>query len=1143
MSEECGVAVGIRIRPFNERERKLGAQLCVDVDGPATILQNPPDVAEADGKGKEAKKFTFDASFWSFDDFDEDPSGYMRSKPGGRYADQQIVFDTFGNKVLDNAWEGYHCCLFAYGQTGAGKSYSMVGYGANKGIVPMACEEIFRRIGVNTDPGLRYEVLVSMVEIYNEQVQDLLVKATGRPKKGLEIRESQQLGIYIEGVAKRPVETYKAIESVVEEGTENRSVGSTLMNATSSRAHTVLTIEFKQVSEVSGATGMKVSMINLVDLAGSEKAGQTGASGDRLKEGCAINKSLSALGNVIEKLADKATSKSKTAVLIPYRDSKLTRLLQNALGGSSKTVMICAISPASSNYEETLSTLRYADRAKRIKNSATINENPQDKLIRQLREENMNLKNLVGSGPQIVEVAGSEAERLEKEAEILALEDALREMQLSFKERLKKAKSDAAKAKAADKEKADLNMPHIANLNEDELLTNRVQFAFKEGNTRIGRAGDGKNDPEVVLASLGIHAEHAVVTNTGGSCVLVSIGAASATTFVNGNTPPADGTGTKLNHGDRVVFGQTIFIFVDPAKGSAKSILASGEVHYAGARKEMAERQGELSGPSEEELAENRRKAEELEKRAREAEAAHQAAESNAAQELRQREVEYKAQIERLQEDWDQKLKDRELATVSGETAAAEQIKAHAAEMQRLEREFAERQRLADEVAQRRIEELERKAAKAAAEEEDHRQHELNMRKLEEQLMFVMPLVKEANLIAAELQRPHRLETRMQVELSGERSRGTIRVTAAVLQEGVRLYEWTPETLENRVFLLRELLQKCEEEGVEVASALRNEEDPLWDPVEVERLIGVAQVLLEGLLLQVDNQLDARILSTDGHQSGSLRVELWPVAQDGSPGIPDEEVVDDVEDLLGTKMSILLKVAHAAELPEELCNDVRVEYDYFIDEKPHQVPRVEGHDRSPKFGYQQTFVQDPVTSRFLEYLRAKTLVFRIYGRDAAAEKKLQDWQDAAAVTVANERAAQEAAEAKAVVFFDNGANVTNGTNGQWTDHMDSGLASNEETSEVPAPRAAPMLDATLSTLDGTMSPMASPEAPNPISPTAPMPPMIEPPVAEVSQETPKASELPSISQLRREQEKAAAEILEPDLQSKRKRKSKTCSIQ
>merc|ERR1719465_131577 len=150
-----------------------------------------------------------------------------------------------------------------------------------------------------------------MLEIYNEAIQDLLIPPATRPKKGLEIRESKQLGIFVDGITKRPVESYDAIRKATDDGTRNRTVGSTLMNATSSRAHTVLIIEFKQVSTVGGKRGQKVSMMNLVDLAGSEKAGQTGASGDRLKEGCAINKSLSALGNVIEKLAEKSSGGAK----------------------------------------------------------------------------------------------------------------------------------------------------------------------------------------------------------------------------------------------------------------------------------------------------------------------------------------------------------------------------------------------------------------------------------------------------------------------------------------------------------------------------------------------------------------------------------------------------------------------------------------------------------------------------------------------------------------------------------------------------------------------------------------------------------------------------------------------------------------
>merc|ERR1711959_206287 len=167
------------------------------------------------------------------------------------------------------------------------------------------------------------------------------------------------------------------------------------MNATSSRAHTVVTIEFKQIEDVGAGKSVKLSLINLVDLAGSEKAGQTGASGDRLKEGAAINKSLSALGNVIEKLAEKSGDTKGKKIIVPYRDSKLTRLLQNALGGSSKTIMICALSPASSNYEETMSTLRYADRAKKIKNTVKVNEDPQAKLLRELKEENQRLKEMM----------------------------------------------------------------------------------------------------------------------------------------------------------------------------------------------------------------------------------------------------------------------------------------------------------------------------------------------------------------------------------------------------------------------------------------------------------------------------------------------------------------------------------------------------------------------------------------------------------------------------------------------------------------------------------------------------------------------------------------------------------------------------
>lgn len=181
--------------------------------------------------------------------------------------------------------------------------------------------------------------------------------------------------MYVQDLGKHPVDCYEAIEEKMDEGQRNRTIGSTQMNATSSRAHTVISIEFKQIIKENGRTMEKVSNINLVDLAGSEKAGQTGATGDRLKEGSAINLSLTTLGQCISILADKAGGKAQGTV-VPFRNSALTRILQTALGGNSKTIMVCALSPSFMNYEETLSTLRYADRAKKIKNQACINESP-----------------------------------------------------------------------------------------------------------------------------------------------------------------------------------------------------------------------------------------------------------------------------------------------------------------------------------------------------------------------------------------------------------------------------------------------------------------------------------------------------------------------------------------------------------------------------------------------------------------------------------------------------------------------------------------------------------------------------------------------------------------------------------------------
>ena len=305
-----------------------------------------------------------------------------------------------------------------------------------------------------------------MLEIYNEKVQDLLVTDPKlKPAGGLKVRETPSGAVYVQSLTKHPVDSYEMIQRKTDEGYNNRSIGATLMNQTSSRAHTIITIEFKQVSiELDGRKTEKLSVINLVDLAGSEKAGQTGATGDRLKEGCAINQSLTTLGTCISVLADKAMGKQKKTV-VPYRDSSLTRILQNALGGNSKTIMICAVSPSDMNFEESLSTLRYADRAKKIQNKAVINESPQDKLIRELKAENEHLKKLLREA-----ASGNGKINAQDFLDMMDhQEEQMNELQ-NFDEKLQQEKVNnaikdqelAEKAKRENK-----RAPHLTNLNED----------------------------------------------------------------------------------------------------------------------------------------------------------------------------------------------------------------------------------------------------------------------------------------------------------------------------------------------------------------------------------------------------------------------------------------------------------------------------------------------------------------------------------------------------------------------------------------------------------------------------------------------------------------------------------------------------
>ncbi|KAI9928165.1 hypothetical protein ASPWEDRAFT_50572 [Aspergillus wentii DTO 134E9] len=368
------VRVVVRVRKFLPRELQRKAECLISMDPNTQMTKllapkvNPVDEgkpkSQARGKVLEDKSFIFDNSFWSHDDTDD------------HYAHQEDVYNCLGEEFLDHNFEGYHTCIFAYGQTGSGKSYTMMGTPEQPGLIPRTCDDLFQRIESAQSPDVSYNVRVSYFEVYNEHVRDLLVPRVDPPNY-LRIRESPSEGPYVKDLTEVTARNFAELMNFMRKGDVSRTVASTKMNDTSSRSHAVFTITLKQIHHdlSTDETTERTARIRLVDLAGSERAKSTEATGQRLREGSNINKSLTTLGRVIAALADPKPSrggKRKGKDVVPYRDSILTWLLKDSLGGNSKTAMIACIAP--SDYEETLSTLRYADQAKRIRTRARVNQ-------------------------------------------------------------------------------------------------------------------------------------------------------------------------------------------------------------------------------------------------------------------------------------------------------------------------------------------------------------------------------------------------------------------------------------------------------------------------------------------------------------------------------------------------------------------------------------------------------------------------------------------------------------------------------------------------------------------------------------------------------------------------------------------------
>eukprot|EP00756_Hemistasia_phaeocysticola_P054617 Hpha_TRINITY_DN30530_c0_g1::TRINITY_DN30530_c0_g1_i1::g.193680::m.193680/K17914/KIF13; kinesin family member 13 len=433
------VQVYVRVRPFNEREIQIQNEL--QPDEPLRSLVDIPDgssgplvLLDHENEHLPKEQFAFDQVLWSI------PTEQQQLRDASDFATQEDVYSLVGTVALENAWQGYHTCVFAYGQTGAGKTHTMMGnfqcregeLEGEPGIVPRLCRALYgeleekRRleeaVGEGPVMGVRnlYELELSAFEIYNERVRDLFfMKRPGRQQKDeLRVRWHPVEGPYVDDIARLQPKDWVECIAAVQESYANRTVGATAMNAESSRSHCVYQLKLTQVQRSvpqlpheKPITNRRYSVISLVDLAGSERNKKSGAQGERLVEAVNINLSLTTLKRVMDALVQRKTN-------VPYRDSVLTKLLSHSLGGNSKTMMIAAVSPHFDNADETCNTLRYATNARKIVNVVRQNEDSLAKLKLKLIEEMQNMQDRLSAHGDGMSPDPEEVERLKRDIEV-----------------------------------------------------------------------------------------------------------------------------------------------------------------------------------------------------------------------------------------------------------------------------------------------------------------------------------------------------------------------------------------------------------------------------------------------------------------------------------------------------------------------------------------------------------------------------------------------------------------------------------------------------------------------------------------------------------------------------------------------------
>uniref|UniRef100_A0A670J4F2 plus-end-directed kinesin ATPase n=1 Tax=Podarcis muralis TaxID=64176 RepID=A0A670J4F2_PODMU len=912
----ASVKVAVRVRPFNSRETSKESKCIIQMQGNSTSILNPKNPKEA------PKSFSFDYSYWSHTSPD-DPC----------FASQNRVYNDIGKEMLLHAFEGYNVCIFAYGQTGAGKSYTMMGKQEENqaGIIPQLCEELFEKINDNSNEEISYSVEVSYMEIYCERVRDLL---NPKNKGNLRVREHPLLGPYVEDLSKLAVTSYTDIADLMDAGNKARTVAATNMNETSSRSHAVFTIVFTQKKHdlETDLSTEKVSKISLVDLAGSERADSTGAKGTRLKEGANINKSLTTLGKVISALAEVSKKKKKTD-FIPYRDSVLTWLLRENLGGNSRTAMVAALSPADINYDETLSTLRYADRAKQIKCNAVINEDPNAKLVRELKEEVTRLKDLLraqglgdiidsneeapDSGPssmgsltaspsscslssqvgltsvssiqeRIMSTPGGEEaiERLKESEKIIA------ELNETWEEKLRKTEAIRMEREALLAEMgvairedggtlgvfSPKKTPHLVNLNEDPLMSECLLYYIKDGITRVGQA-DAERRQDIVLSGAHIKEEHCIFRserNHNGDVIVTLEPGERSETYVNGKRVVHP---VQLRSGNRIIMGKNhVFRFNHPEQARAErektpsAETPSEPVDWTFAQRELLEKQGiDMK--------------QEMEKRLQEMEILYKKEKEEADLLLEQQRLDYESKLQALQ-------KQVETRSLAAETTEEEEEEEEEVPWTQHEYELAQ-------WAFRKW-----------------KFHQFTS--LRDQLWGNAVYLKEGNAISVELKKKVQFQfvlltdtlySPLPPELLPPESEKTwdnrpfprtvVAVEVQDLKNGATHY-WSLEKLKQRLELMREMYDRAGEMASntqEDSESTMTGSDPFYDRFHWFKLVGSSPIF-HGC---VNERLADRTPSPTFSTADSDITELADEQQDEMEDFDDEAFVDDTGSDAGTE--------------------------------------------------------------------------------------------------------------------------------------------------------------------------------------------------------------------------------------------------